>query len=224
MDAWILVLNLVSAGLLAFAFLTARWALLGFRQSKQALREAASYVSVIVSALSSRIEALERTIGELRKALSAENHRGMNLEDAEANLQSKYEELSKQIQELISDHKKLLQGFEEIQSRLTVPQRPIPIEPTPAMRSQLPEDAALNRLTPTERETLQMLSQGALPAPELGRRLNKSREHMARLMKKLYLEGYVDRESERPPFRYKLNDKLRSSIGDSVSASPSEKT
>jgi chromosome segregation ATPase len=204
-----------------FAFLTARWALLGFRQSKQALREAASYVSVIVSALSSRIQALEGTVSALRKALTAENHRSMNLEDAEGTLQSKYEELSKQIQELIAEHKKLLQGFEGIQSRLTVSEGEIP---TNMMGSKLPEDAALGRLTPTERETLQILSQGALPAPELGRRLSKSREHMARLMKKLYLEGYVDRESERPPFKYKLNDKLRLSVGDSVSASPSEKT
>jgi chromosome segregation ATPase len=224
LDAWAIILDMVSAGLLALAFLTARWALLGFKQSKQALREAASYVSVIVSALSSRIQALEGTIGELRKSLTTENHRAMNLEDAEAILQSKYEELSKQIQELIADHKKLLHSFEEIESRLTVAQRPIPTEPSPVMRSKLPEDAALNRLTSTERETLQMLSQGALPAPELGRRLDKSREHMARLMKKLYLEGYVDRESERPPFKYKLNDKLRLSIGDSISASPSEKT
>lgn len=222
MDVWLLILNLVSAGLLAFAFLTARWALLGFRQSKQALREAASYVSVIVSALSPRIQALERTVGEFRNALAADNNRVMNLQDAEGNLKSRYEELSKQIQELIADHKRLLKSFEEIESRLTVANRSV--EASSAIRSSLPEDAALERLTPTERETIQMLSQGPMPAPELGRRLNKSREHMARLMKKLYLEGYIDRESERPPFRYKLNDKLRSSIGDSVSASPPEKT
>jgi len=145
----------------------------------------------------------------------------MNLEDAQGSLQSKYDQLSKQIHELIANDKKLLLNFEQIQSRLTAP---IPIESAAQVRSQLPEDAALNRLTVTERGTLQMLSQGALPASELGRRLNKSREHMARLMKKLYLEGYVDREPERPPFRYKLNDKLRSSLGDSVSALPSEKT
>lgn len=221
MDVWIIILNAVSVALLGFTLLLTRWALLGFRQSKQALREAASYVSVIVSALSSRIEGLEGTIGQLRKEFSVESHRSMNLEDAQGSLQSKYEELSKQIHELIANDKKLLLNFEQIQSRLTVP---IPIESAAQVRSQLPEDAALNRLTATERGTLQMLSQGALPAPELGRRLNKSREHMARLMKKLYLEGYVDRESERPPFRYKLNDKLRSSLGDSVSALPSEKT
>jgi len=157
----------------------------------------------------------------LRKEFSVENHRSMNLEDAHGSLQSKYDELSKQMQELIANDKKLLLNFEQIQSRLTTP---IPIELAAQVRSQLPEDAALNRLTVTERGTLQMLSQGALPASELGRRLNKSREHMARLMKKLYLEGYVDREPERPPFRYKLIDRLRSSLGDSVSALPSEKT
>jgi hypothetical protein len=32
------------------------------------------------------------------------------------------------------------------------------------------------------------------------------------LMKKLYLEGYVDRESNHAPFRYKVTDTARSAI------------
>jgi DNA-binding MarR family transcriptional regulator len=65
-------------------------------------------------------------------------------------------------------------------------------------------------LTPTEHETLEILRQeGPQAAPELGKRLRKSREHTSRLMKKLYLEGYVDRETNHAPFRYKVNDSLR---------------
>lgn len=41
-------------------------------------------------------------------------------------------------------------------------------------------------------------------------------------MKKLYFEGYVDRESTRAPFRYRLNDKVRLSLG-SATESVTEK-
>jgi DNA-binding MarR family transcriptional regulator len=67
--------------------------------------------------------------------------------------------------------------------------------------------------------------EGAKTAPEIGKHLKKSREHTSRLMKKLYIEGYVDRESNRSPFRYKLNETLRSTFESSnnpIRAKPSE--
>lgn len=81
----------------------------------------------------------------------------------------------------------------------------------------------LTALTPTERETLDiLLNEGPKPAPELGKRLNKSREHTSRLMKKLYLEGYVDCESNRAPFRYKLKESVRSALQLNIGAVTAE--
>jgi predicted ArsR family transcriptional regulator len=72
----------------------------------------------------------------------------------------------------------------------------------------------LSSLNPTERQIIEILArEGPKAAPDLGHRLKKSREHIARLMKKLYFEGYVDRESNRSPFKYALNDKVRSESG-----------
>ena len=86
---------------------------------------------------------------------------------------------------------------------------------------------AVAALTQTESQVLEILRrEGPKAAPELGHRMRKSREHMARLMKKLYLDGYVDRESNRAPFRYKLNEKVGSMLehGEtSVTAAASEK-
>ena len=223
MDSWTLYSTIVSLLLLAVACLTTRWALLGFKQSKQALREAASYVSVIVGALSSRIESLEEIVSELRDAIGSQNTESANLRGSNLTLESKCQGLGKSIEELVAQHKRMLQELDQLRSRWLVP--PAATSGSlPQPRTVLSEGAVIDRLTPTERQTLEMLADGPLPAPELGRRLNKSREHMARLMKRLYLEGYVDREADRPPFRYKLNDKLRSSLGDPVSASPSEKS
>ena len=64
--------------------------------------------------------------------------------------------------------------------------------------------------TPTELEALSLLArEGAKTAPEIGRLVGRSREHTARLMKKLLDEGYVLRDQARVPFRYSLSERLR---------------
>jgi biotin operon repressor len=221
MDSITLISVAVSVILLAYSILTARWALHGFQQSKQALREAASYVTVIVGALSSRIESTEMAVSQLRSAIAADAE-NTSSQEAQANLQAKYQELYKSIQELLSNDKRILQDFEQLESRLTNQRSKIERRKLPSL-VESEEDQPFDRLTQTERQILEMLAGSPLPAPELGRRLSKSREHVARLMKKLYMEGYVDRESTRAPFRYKLNEKLRSNLGDTVSQSQSEK-
>ncbi len=206
--------TLISSILLVIVIITARWTLKGFNQSKQALREAASYVSVIVAALSPRIESLEEISNQVRDAIGALTAESTGLRSSDASLESRCRELEKSVEDTITRYKQILQELESIRSK--------PVPPVAELRPVLQEDPILERLTATERETLQILKEGPLHAPELGRRVNKSREHMARLMKRLYLEGYVDRETDRPPFRYKLNDKLRSSLGAPVSPSRPE--
>ena len=206
--------TLISSILLVIVIITARWTLKGFNQSKQALREAASYVSVIVAALSPRIESLEEISNQVRDAIGALTAESTGLRSSDASLESRCRELEKSVEDMITRYKQILQELESIRSK--------PVPPVAELRPVLQEDPILERLTATERETLQILKEGPLHAPELGRRVNKSREHMARLMKRLYLEGYVDRETDQPPFRYKLNDKLRSSLGAPISPSRPE--
>jgi DNA-binding MarR family transcriptional regulator len=221
MDSMTFISDVVSVIFLVSSVLTARWALHGFRQSRQALREAASYVTVIVGALSSRIESTETVVNQLRSTIAADAE-NTSSQEFQASLRAKYEELYTSIQELASNDKRILQDFEQLESRLMNQRSKIEQRKLPSL-IQLEGDQPLDRLTQTERQILEILAAAPLPAPELGRRLSKSREHMARLMKKLYMEGYVDRESTRAPFRYKLNERLRSNLGDTVSQSQSEK-
>ena len=214
MDNLTLYSTLISITLLAATILVTRWALMGFKQSKQALREATSYVNAIVAALSPRIESLEEASIQMREAIRAIAADSAGIRSADATLESRCQEFEKSLKELLNQHKEILHELETLRSK------PIPMASQP--RAELDEDPVLEKLTPTERETLQILKDGPLHAPELGRRMNKSREHVSRLMKRLYLEGYVDRETERPPFRYKLNDKLLSSLGAPVNPSRPE--
>jgi DNA-binding MarR family transcriptional regulator len=70
-------------------------------------------------------------------------------------------------------------------------------------------DKALAQLTGTEVAVLEMLaSEGPKTAPQIKERVRLSREHTARLMKKLYEEGYVERETSKIPFKYSAKKEM----------------
>ena len=67
--------------------------------------------------------------------------------------------------------------------------------------------------TPTELQVLTLLAnEGPKSAPEIGRVVGRSREHTARLMKKLFEEGYILRDQGRVPFRYSLVERVKQSF------------
>ena len=70
-------------------------------------------------------------------------------------------------------------------------------------------DKAIACLTETEVAVLEFLvAEGSKTAPEIKEKVQLSREHTARLMKKLYEEGYVERETGKLPFRYSVKKEM----------------
>lgn len=73
------------------------------------------------------------------------------------------------------------------------------------------KEKALAPLTDTELKVLELLAtEGPKTAPEIKEKIKLSREHTARLMKKLYVEGYLERDSSKIPFRYSLKKEMES--------------
>lgn len=73
------------------------------------------------------------------------------------------------------------------------------------------KEKALAHLTETELAVLEMLAlEGPKTAPEIKDRIKLSREHTARLMKKLYEEGYLERDATKIPFKYSIKKELES--------------
>ncbi len=71
-------------------------------------------------------------------------------------------------------------------------------------------DKAMSALTDTEVIVLEMLSmEGPKTAPAIKDRIRLSREHTARLMKKLYEKGYLERETGKIPFRYRIKEEMK---------------
>jgi predicted transcriptional regulator len=93
-------------------------------------------------------------------------------------------------------------------SQSTVVQSPIRTDPS------IVQPGSLNSITtPTELQVLTLLAnEGPKSAPEIGRFVGRSREHTARLMKKLFDEGYVRRDQTRIPFRYSTVERVKQSF------------
>ena len=112
-----------------------------------------------------------------------------------------------------------IERFEEQVQKLTVApevkgEPAIPVIP-------IKRDKAMAALTDTEIQVLEMLaSEGPKTAPEVKDRVHLSREHTARLMKKLYEEGYLEREARKIPFRYSIKSEMEKLLKKAESAQP----
>jgi septal ring factor EnvC (AmiA/AmiB activator) len=214
MDALAFTIDTTSVAALLAVCVVGRKTLRAFQQSKLAVTESASLINVIVDALSLRIQRLESATATLRADAKATSRRSDGLEGEQNRLRATSETLTHQLEDMLSTDRQLMLALEGVRSRIDkIPQEKQMLEGLPRpenVGTVISETDVLAALTPTERRTLEILmTEGAKGAPELGKRLEKSREHTSRLMKRLYMEGYVSRESNHAPFRYKLNDVIR---------------
>jgi hypothetical protein len=70
-----------------------------------------------------------------------------------------------------------------------------------------------NDITAIELQTLKILAaEGPKTSRELQPRIGRSREHFARLMKRLYERGYVDRDVTKIPFVYSINHNISDKV------------
>lgn len=98
-----------------------------------------------------------------------------------------------------------ISGVEEQFQKITTATPEVNIEPV----MHIKRDKAMAALTDTEIAVLEFLSkEGAKTAPEIKEKVQLSREHTARLMKKLYEEGYLEREVGKIPFRYSIKKEM----------------
>ena len=64
-------------------------------------------------------------------------------------------------------------------------------------------------LTETELTVLEIIAkEGVQTAPEIRDRVTLTREHTARLMKKLYGDGYLERDTRKMPYTYSLKKEM----------------
>jgi chromosome segregation ATPase len=200
--------------------------------NRQLRRESDKFESVAVNVENSlskadtsldKIEGLEKKVAPLEIQLSSFSQTVTENNTSLQTLQSGLSGLTgltglelkiKDIEASQETLKTKIAGFEEQIQKLATA--------TPEIRTEMPvmplkRDKALASLTDTEISVLEMLSkEGAKTAPEIKERVQLSREHTARLMKKLYEEGYVERETGKIPFRYSAKREMQGLMENTV--------
>jgi DNA-binding MarR family transcriptional regulator len=147
-----------------------------------------------------KIEALENKVEPLEKQFGL-------IKENNTNVFSKVSEVETRIQNVETSQETLktkITALEEQAQKFSM---------VPDMKSEpvipIRRDKALAALTETEVAVLEMLStEGSKTAPEIKEKVRLSREHTARLMKKLYEEGYLERETGKIPFRYSVKKEM----------------
>jgi DNA-binding MarR family transcriptional regulator len=72
------------------------------------------------------------------------------------------------------------------------------------------KEKALAPLTETELFVLETIGkEGEKTAPEIKEKVGLTREHTARLMKKLYKDGYLERDTHKMPYIYRLKEEMQ---------------
>jgi DNA-binding MarR family transcriptional regulator len=120
---------------------------------------------------------------------------------------TRIEALDKRLGEVESTKDSLLQRIAKIEK-----QRPSRREAEAKILSPIPikREKALAPLTETELTVLQLLAaEGQKTGPKIKEQIKLSREHTARLMKKLYEKGYLERSANKIPFTYSLKEEMR---------------
>jgi uncharacterized membrane protein len=124
------------------------------------------------------------------------------------------EKVSRQLKEMRNEvegikdtqHKvmKKLVEIEKIKQRVSVPE--VKIEAAIPIR----KEKALEPLTETELSVLETIGkEGEKTAPEIREKIGLTREHTARLMKKLYKDGYLERDTHKMPYMYRLKEEMQ---------------
>jgi len=147
-----------------------------------------------------RIDIIEKKIAPFEAQVNA-------ISENNANILARLTDVDTKMRDIGASHETLKTKTtaldEQVQKFLT----------SPEVRSEavipIKKDKAMAALTDTELAVLEMLSmEGSKTAPEVKEKVQLSREHTARLMKKLYEEGYLERETGKIPFKYSVKKEM----------------
>ena len=140
-----------------------------------------------ITPIESKVRAIRENDETVLKKIAEVNAKTETIEASNQALKTKMTELETQMQKL--------NEVPEIKSEPVIPIR---------------RDKAMSALTETEVVVLEMLSaEGPKTAPEIKDRVRLSREHTARLMKKLYEKGYLERATGKIPFKYSIKEEMK---------------
>ena len=181
---------------------------LSFNRQLKREAEKLELVAYKVEAVSSKNDKALKRAEEVEKRLVAlEPKIGVGLKDREK-MSARLNEADKKLHDVVASQEALAAKISDVEKQA----QQFPMIPEARVEAVIPikREKALAPLTETELSVLEMLAmEGSKTAPEIKDRIKLSREHTARLMKKLYEEGYLERDTSKIPFKYRVKKEMK---------------
>jgi uncharacterized membrane protein len=124
----------------------------------------------------------------------------------EKKVSGQIKEMRNEVESIKESNDKVMRKLVEIEKiKQTAPSSEVKIEAAIPIR----KEKALEPLNETDLNILEMISrEGEKTAPEIREKIGLTREHTARLMKKLYKDGYLERDTHKMPYVYRLKEEM----------------
>ncbi len=179
-----------------------------YEDSKDAVRNISSGFTRQVKRIESELGRIESEALQAKYMANEAMNSGHGTGDATLKGLEKVKELSDRVDNIETSIESMRGDLQKIAAQPRVVQQvpvtaPIPVE----------GDNILQQITGTELEVLKMIVDlGEGTVPEIKGVIGKTREHTARLLKKLYEKGYIDRNTSSMPYRYSIRKEIRELI------------
>jgi polyhydroxyalkanoate synthesis regulator phasin len=154
----------------------------------------------------------DRTVNEMREVsnqLDTLENKVADLTEDRGSLLSTLDAANRMLRDVTTSQESVMSKITTLEKQL----KQVPTIPEINVDAVIPikRDRALAPLTETELSALEFLAtEGPKTAPEIRWRIRLSREHTARLMKKLYESGYLERDTGKIPFKYSVKKEMES--------------
>ncbi len=181
------------------AFLVGLGVLYGFFKARPFIKSRSEMSDI---SQSERLEYYERQLIDTKIRLDAIEIQGVEQKSDDPNL-----ELKQILEKLVNNESHEMQ-VEDVNHSEVVPEKPIS---TPSISSS-------DYTNPID-HVLHLITNKAMTSRDIQITLKRSREHTSRLMKKLFEDCYVERNTETTPYTYSITEKGKTKVDD-VQTSP----
>ena len=174
-----------------------------FQRQENGLRAVTHKIEII----SSENEKVVKKVEEYEKRLATLANIIEDAPTIEQKVSTQIEEMNKKFDGIKAAQDKIVQRIAEVEKlkyKVQVPEARI------EAAIPIKKEKALAPLTETELTVLEIIAkEGEKTAPEIREKVKLTREHTARLMKKLYEDGYLERDTHKMPYTYRLKEEMQ---------------
>lgn len=160
-----------------------------------------------IEIISSENEKVAKRVEEYDKRLADLANITEDVPAIKQKLTAQIEEVTKKVDDIKVEQDKIMQRIAEVEKmkyKVQVPEAKI------EAAIPIKKEKALAPLTETELAVLETIArEGEKTAPEIREKIELTREHTARLMKKLYEGGYLERATHKMPYTYRLKEEMQ---------------